>query len=90
LVGATLDSLPSLADGRACLLLPVVTSLARYQFAKACAAHSQREILPVPLSVQLPNSVDPLIDVLCRDVGYHGRMLEAITWLRAAITAKMS
>jgi hypothetical protein len=40
--------------------------------------------------LQLPNSVDPLIDVLCRDVGYHGRMLEAIAWLRAAITAKMS
>jgi hypothetical protein len=96
LVGSTLDSSPSLADGRPCLILPVFTSLARFQFAKACTAHSQREILPVPLSVplksapaamkqllQLPASLDPLIDVLCRDVGYHGRMLQAIAELLA-------
>ena len=31
----------------------------------------------------MPPELDPLVDLLCRDVGYHGRMLEAIATLLA-------
>ena len=90
LVGGILDQSPSLVDGRQCWVLPVITSLSGTRL-KGLLTGSQRAILPVPLPVplksapaamkqilQLPAELDPLIDVLCGDVGYHGRMLEAI------------
>ena len=90
LVGGILDQSPRLVDGRQCWVLPVITSLSGTRL-KGLLTGSQRAILPVPLPVplksapaamkqilQLPAELDPLIDVLCGDVGYHGRMLEAI------------
>jgi hypothetical protein len=96
IVGSILDEPPRYSNDRQCRLLPVFTSLARYQFVKDCMTSSQRTILPIPLSVplrsapaalkdklQLAVELYPLIDVLCRDVGYHGRMLEAIASILA-------
>jgi hypothetical protein len=89
-VGSILDESPRLADGRKCLVLPVFTSLHETKLTDLLTG-SQRAIKKVPLRVALtsapaamkallaaPPELHPLIDVLCNDVGCHGRMLEAI------------
>jgi hypothetical protein len=76
-----------LADGRKYVVLPLFTSLSEILLKKA----SVGSIIQVPLSVPLKSApavmkaklnlgsqFDSLIDVLCNDVGNHGRMLETI------------
>jgi hypothetical protein len=99
LVGGVCDDSPRLADHRACFVLPVFTSLSETRMSKLLTG-SRRPILPVLLKVplvsasaamkvrlQLPPAFDTLIDVLCRDVGYHGRMLESIVDILAPESA---
>jgi hypothetical protein len=90
MTGALLDSPPKFVDGRVCLVLPFFTSLSETRIREA-STKSNRDISPLPLTVALtsapaklkaklamPRAFDCLIELLCRDVGYHGRMLEAI------------
>jgi hypothetical protein len=98
-MGCVLDQTLTLADGRQFVVLPVFTSLSHSLMARLCT-RSQRSILPVPLPVplksapaelkemlQLPSELKSVVDVLCYDVGYHGRMMEIISQILAPNTS---
>lgn len=90
LIGDILDTEQTLHDGRRFTVLPVFTSLSQVRMTSLCSK-SNRGFLVVPLPVPLPGASEALkslldlkpqqgvlIDALYRDVGGHGRMLEAI------------
>jgi hypothetical protein len=99
LMGSVLDQTLTLDDGRQFVVLPVFTSLSHSLMVRLCT-RSQRSIVPAPMPVplksapaelkeklHLPSELAPVIDVLCYDVGYHGRMMEIISQTLAPDTS---
>ena len=95
LMGSILDPPLTLNDGRRFTVLVTVSSLSRTRMLSLCSKLS-RSFRKVTLPVSLPSARDALmsmlelkphqgvlIDVLVRDVGGHGRMLEAISLVLA-------
>ena len=98
LTGSVLDVPGRLDDGRKYVVLPLFTSVSETVI-RSASKKSQRVIVPLPMAVSLtsapaylltklnmPPAFECLIEMLCRDVGYHGRMLEAIASILEAET----